>query len=59
MNDEYENLVALANLIINELPSELEHEVDRWRAALSDGISSEDMDLIKQEEEYWNECIDS
>ena len=55
MNDEYENLVALANLIINELPSELEHEVDRWRAALSDGISSEDMELIRQEEECWSE----
>ena len=48
-------LVHLANLIISELPAEFEKQIDRWCAALSDGISDEDMELIGQEEEYWNE----
>ena len=48
-------LVHLAHLIISELPIEFEKQIDRWRAALSDGISDEDMELISQEEEYWNE----
>ena len=52
---ENEKLVHLAYLIISDLPIEFEKQIDRWRAALSDGISSEDMELIRQEEEYWNE----
>lgn len=48
-------LVHLASLIISELPIEFENQIDRWSSALSDGISSEDMELISQEEEYWNE----
>lgn len=48
-------LVHLAHLIISELPIEFEKQIDRWCAALSDGISDEDMELISQEEEYWNE----
>lgn len=48
-------LVHLAHLIISDLPIEFEKQIDRWSSALSDGISSEDLELIRQEEEYWNE----
>ena len=52
---ENEKLVHLAHLIISDLPIEFEKQIDRWSSALSDGISSEDLELIRQEEEYWNE----
>ena len=55
--DEY--LVALANLLINELPEEHNDIIDRWCSAVCDGVSDKDKQDIKDEyghfEEYFKE----
>lgn len=46
MRNEKDDLIALANLIISDLPIEQESVIDRWCSAVSDGLTDSDIKEI-------------
>lgn len=49
MKTEDDKLIALANMLITNLPNEHIDIIDRWCNAVSDGVSDVEVALIKEE----------
>jgi hypothetical protein len=48
MRNEKDDLIALANTLISELPANCEDVIDRWCSAVADGLSDQDQLLIDE-----------